>query len=249
VLLSWLTRWDNKADTLMAQLTTKQKRLLLCSRQNDSVLALQSAVFSQTGQFVTAASSIEQVQEQIENNDFDVFILNHTLPFADRKLLARKIKKLRPASGVLVLHHSGSLGNPYVDLAVDSRSGALAMLRGLERVENMLHARSHQRADFEGEYVVVADASRNYTFVTDAVCDLLGYDRAMLLDLRIDDVVAGAAPVVAPLFEDFVAAGQQTGRIVLRHRSRKLVTVQYWASVEPDGCMIARWEPVDGDTG
>ncbi len=248
-MFSWLTRWDNEADTLMAPVTTKQRRLLLCSRQNDSVLALQSAVFSQTGRFVIAASSTGQIQEQIENNDFDVFILNHTLPFADRKLLARKIKKLRPASGVLVLHHSGSLGNPYVDLAVDSRSGAPAMLRALERVESMLHARSHRSADFEGEYVVVADASRNYTFVTDAVCNLLGYDRAMLLDLRIDDVVAGAAPVVAPLFEDFVAAGKQTGRINLRHRSGRVIPVRYWSSVESDGCMIARWEPVDGHAG
>ncbi|HEY7406470.1 MAG TPA: PAS domain-containing protein [Candidatus Angelobacter sp.] len=219
------------------------------SRKNDSVLALQSAVFSQSGRFVVAASSTEQIQEQIEGSDFDVFILNHTLPFADRKLLARKIKTLRPASGVLVLHHSGSLGNPYVDLAVDSRSGAQAMLRALERVETMLHARSHRRADFEGEFVVVADKNRNYTFVTDSVCDLLGYDRAMLLDLRIEDVVDGAAPVVVPLFEEFVASGKQTGRIVLRHRSGRLVPVQYWSSVEPDGCMIARWEPVDGYGG
>jgi PAS domain-containing protein len=221
----------------------------LGSRKNDSVLALQSAVFSQSGRFVVAASSTEQIQEQIEGSDFDVFILNHTLPFADRKLLARKIKTLRPASGVLVLHHSGSLGNPYVDLAVDSRSGAQAMLRALERVETMLHARSHRRADFEGEFVVVADKNRNYTFVTDSVCDLLGYDRAMLLDLRIEDVVDGAAPVVVPLFEEFVASGKQTGRIVLRHRSGRLVPVQYWSSVEPDGCMIARWEPVDGYGG
>jgi PAS domain-containing protein len=233
----------------MPQVHNTQRRLLLGSRKNDSVLALQSAVFSQSGRFVVAASSTEQIQEQIEGSDFDVFILNHTLPFADRKLLARKIKTLRPASGVLVLHHSGSLGNPYVDLAVDSRSGAQAMLRALERVETMLHARSHRRADFEGEFVVVADKNRNYTFVTDSVCDLLGYDRAMLLDLRIEDVVDGAAPVVVPLFEEFVASGKQTGRIVLRHRSGRLVPVQYWSSVEPDGCMIARWEPVDGYGG
>src|SRR5215472_5833859 len=230
----------------MAEIPTTQRRLLLCSRRNDSFLALQSAVFSQAGRFVIAVP-VEQVQEQIENSDFDIFILNHTLPFADRKLLARKIKTLKPTSGVLILHHSGALDNPYVDLAVDSRSGALAMLRGLERVETMLHARSHRRADFDGKYVVVADSNRNYTFVTDSVCDLLGYDRAVLLDLRIEDVVDGAAPVVVPLFEQFVASGRQSGRIVLRHRSGRLVPVQYWSSVEPDGCMIARWEPVESE--
>src|SRR5215472_6802332 len=203
----------------MSQPSIAQKRMLLCSRQDESVVASQSAVFSQAGLSVIAASSPEAIQDQIENYEFDVFVLNHTLSFADRKLLARKIKSLRPASGVLVLHHSGSLGNPYVDLAVDSRAGAQAMLRGFHRVANMLHARSHQNADFEGRYVVVADRDRNYTFVTDAVCDLLGYDRAMLLDLRIEDIVSGAAPVVVPLFEEFVASGKQSGRILLRHRS------------------------------
>lgn len=229
----------------MSQIPITQKRLLLCSQQSDSVAALQSAIFSQAGLAISAAASPAEIHEQIENNAFDIFVLNHTLSFADRKQLARKIKTLRPASGVLVLHHSGSLGNPYVDLAVDSRAGAQAMLRGFRRLEAMLHARSHQRADFDGKYVVVADRNRNYTFVTDAVCDLLGYDRAMLLDLRIEDVVSGAAPVVVPLFEEFVSSGKQTGEIVLRHRSGKQVPIKYWSSVEADGCMIARWEPLD----
>ena len=68
-------------------------------------------------------ASKEEIHEHIENTDFDVIILNHTLSFADRKALARKAKQRNPNNGVLVLHHSGSLGNPYVDLAVDSRAG------------------------------------------------------------------------------------------------------------------------------
>jgi hypothetical protein len=220
-------------------------RVLLCSRQSDSVLTLQGAVFRDSGYDVVAAAANEKIQEHIENTDFEVIILNHTLSFADRKALARKTKLRNPDHGVLVLHHSGSLGNPYVDLAVDSRSGAQAMLRALQRVEAMLHGRTHQQAGLEAKLFVVADANRNYTFVTDPVCELLGYDRAMLLELRIDDIVAGATPVTAPLFQEFVAARKQSGRITLRHRSGKKVAVQYWSSVEPDGCMVARWEPLD----
>ena len=52
----------------------------------------------------------KQIQEHIENTDFDVIILNHTLSFADRKALARKTKQRNPNNGVLVLHHSGSSG-------------------------------------------------------------------------------------------------------------------------------------------
>lgn len=223
-------------------------RLLLCSRDKDSVLAMQREVFRNSGYSVVAAASKEEIYEHIENTDFDVMILNHTLSFADRKALARKTKQRNPNKGVLVLHHSGSLGNPYVDLAVDSRSGVKPMLDTLKRIEAMQHARTHHAHGADGKYVVVADMNRNYTFATDPVCELLGYDRAMLLELRIDDVVDGSTHVAAPLFQQFVAEGRQAGRIMLRHRSGKKVPVKYSSQVEPDGCVIAHWEPLESST-
>ncbi|HEX4604270.1 MAG TPA: PAS domain-containing protein [Candidatus Angelobacter sp.] len=223
-------------------------RLLVCSSQRDSVLSMQDAVFRDSGYTVVAAASKEEIQEHIENSDFDVIVLNHTLSFSERKTLARKTKLRNPATGVLVLHYSGSLGNPYVDLAVDSRAGVEPMLLALKHIEAMLHARTHYHKEFESELAAVVDANRNYTFVTDGVCRLLGYDRAMMLDLRIDDIVDGSTQVTAPLFQEFIARGEQTGRITLRHRSGKLITVDYWSRVEPDGCMIARWEPMEGAT-
>ena len=220
-------------------------RLLLCSRQSDSVLAMQSEVFRNSGYSVVAAAAKEEIHDHIENTDFDVIILNHTLSFADRKALARKTKQRNPNNGVLVLHHSGSLGNPYVDLAVDSRAGVKSMLDTLKRIEAMRHARTHHGPESDGKYVVVADLNRNYTFATDPVCELLGYDRAMLLELRIDDVVDGSTHVAAPLFQQFVADGRQSGRITLKHRSGKKVPVKYSSLVEPDGCVVAHWEPLD----
>jgi CheY-like chemotaxis protein len=220
-------------------------RLLLCSLQSDSVLAMQREVFRGSGYNVVAAASKEEIHEHIENTDFDVIILNHTLSFADRKALARKAKQSNPNNGVLVLHHSGSLGNPYVDLAVDSRAGVKSMLDTLKRIEAMRHARSHHDPSADGKYVVVADMNRNYTFATDPVCELLGYDRAMLLELRIDDIVDGSTHVAAPLFQQFVAEGKQAGEITLRHRSGRKVQVKYSSLVEPDGCVVAHWEPLD----
>ena len=220
-------------------------RLLLCSRDKDSLLAMQGEVFRDSGYSVVAAASKEEIYEHIEDTDFDVMILNHTLSFADRKTLAKKAKQSNPNHGVLVLHHSGSLGNPYVDLAVDSRSGVKPMLDTLKRLEAMRHARRDHAPSANGKYVVVADMNRNYTFATDPVCELLGYDRAMLLELRIDDIVDGSTHVAAPLFQQFVADGRQAGRITLRHRSGKKVPVKYSSQVEPDGCVIAHWEPLE----
>ena len=224
---------------------TSDTRLLLCSRDSDSLLAMQRAVFRDSGYQVVAAASKEEIYQHIEETDFDVIILNHTLSFADRKTLAKKAKQSNPNNGVLVLHHSGSLGNPYVDLAVDSRAGVKPVLDTLKRIEAMRHARAHHSPDADGEYVVVADLNRNYTFATDPVCELLGYDRAMLLELRIDDVVDGSTHVTAPLFQQFVADGKQQGRITLRHRSGRKIPVKYSSLVAPDGCVIAHWEPLD----
>jgi hypothetical protein len=128
---------------------------------------------------------------------------------------------------------------------VDSRAGARHVLDTLKRIEAMLHARTHHSPNADGKYVVVADHNRNYTFATDPVCDLLGYDRAMLLELRIDDIVDGSTNVTVPLFLEFVGTGAQTGRISLRHRSGRKVQVNYAAVVDPDGCMIAHWEPLE----
>ncbi|MGC2697786.1 MAG: PAS domain-containing protein [Candidatus Angelobacter sp.] len=224
-----------------------QATILLCGDQYDSVLALQSEIFRGTGHSVVPVASVKEIQERIESSAFDIVVLNHTLSFSDRKKLARKAKNHRGDSAVLALHHSGALDNPHVDLAVDSRAGAQAMLQALRRVEAMLHARSRHYAGFDGDYMAVVDADRNYTFVSDPVCDLLGYDRAMFLELRIDDVVDGSTQVTAPLFQDFVASGEQAGTISLRHRSGKCVPVKYWSRVQPDGCMIARWEPIQPD--
>ena len=230
----------------MTNTQTSQTRLLLCSRENDSLLAMQAEVLRGSGYGLITAASNPEIQEHIENTDFDIIVLNHTLSFVDRKLLARKTKARNSASGVLILHHSGSLGNPYADLAIDSRTGVQAVLQAVHRAEAMLHARRKHVNELDGKYVVVADMNRNYSFVTDPVCELLGYDRAMLLDLRIDDIVAGSTTVAAPLFQEFVSQGRQVGRITLRHRSGKLVPVKYQAVVEPDGCTIAHWEPLDG---
>jgi hypothetical protein len=228
----------------MNRAQTSKTRLLLCSCESDSVLAMQAEVFRKSNYVVIPAASNAAILEHIKNTDFDVLVLNHTISFADRKTLARKMKSRHPLSGVVVLHHSGSLGNPYADLAVDSRTGAKAMLQAVKRVESMLHARHHHVNGSEGKYIVVADLHRNYSFVTDQVCELLGYDRAMLLELRIDDIVVGSTSVADPLFQEFVTEGKQSGEITLRHRSGKLVEVKYQAVVEPDGCTIARWEPL-----
>ena len=50
--------------------------------------------------------------------------------------------------------NSGSLGNPCVDLAVDSRAGVQPMLQTLKRIEAMQHARTHHVAGIRRQVVL-----------------------------------------------------------------------------------------------
>ncbi len=217
--------------------------LLLCSSHKDPMAISQAAIFNSAGYPVILAPTAEEIERHVETTAFDVAVLNHTLSLGERKNLAGKIKTVAPATGVLVLHASGALGNPNADIAVDSRLGPAAILRALKRIELMQWLRKTHSL-LEHEYLVIVDANRNYVFASDAACRLLGYDRVQFLELRIDDVVAGASGVAEPLFSSFVNEGAQTGTIALRHRSGRLIEVEYAAEVGPDGSLLARWHPL-----
>ncbi|MGE5323493.1 MAG: PAS domain-containing protein [Actinomycetota bacterium] len=213
--------------------------LLLCAKDKDFAAVSQGAIFNTAGYPVILASAPD-IDHHLRSTAFDVAVLNHTLPFAARKRLAREIKAIHRGLGVLILHASGVLGNPHADIAVDSRLGPAAILRALKRVE-MMQWMGRTHAGAEDECLVVVDENRNYVFASDAACRLLGYDRVQFLELRIDDVVAGASSVAQPLFDRFVRDREQQGSIVLRHRSGRLIPVHYDAEVVPDGSLLARW--------
>jgi len=225
---------------------TPQRRnlpiLLLCSTEKDSLMISQGAIFNSAGYPVIFASSLGEIQHHLERSGFDIAVLNHTLSFADRKKLVQQIKETDGDTGVLVLHASGALKNPNADIAVDSRLGPQAILLGLKRVETMQAMRKSQ-THLDQQFVVIVDKDRTYIYASDAACELLGYDRVQFLELRIDDVVAGATTVTEPLFQQFVNDGTQRGVIVLRHRSGRLVQVRYSAEVRPDGSLLAHWQP------
>jgi len=204
----------------------------------------QAAVFRSAGYPVIAAVGARAIREELLNSSCDIAVLNHTISFSERRGLAKHIRDSSPKAGILILHASGALGNPWADVAVDSRRGVGAIFEALGRVEVLQAFRNHREFDFDRGAIVVVDTKRNYIFVSDDACDLLGYERAQFLELRIDDLVVGSTAATVPLFDDFVAQGKQSGQIQMRHRSGRIVNVNYEAEVRDDGAMMARWEPV-----
>lgn len=220
------------------------QKLLLVGRM-DAVLRTQSAVLKSKGYKISLAVSEEELQKHLKEAAFDIAILNHTLQRSERRKYSADIKAQDKRKLVLVLHASGARNNPNADAAVDSRMGPEAILRCLELLHLMEVVRDHKHEELSSEYVVVVDRDRHYTFVTDAVCDLLGFGRGELIGRQIEEITHGKKGAdVEKQFEDFVRTGHMEGEFVLRHRSGRPIPIRYSARVQPDGCLIAKWTPI-----
>src|ERR1700730_1870054 len=107
----------------------------------------------------------------------------------------------------------------------------------------------HTHPEVCGEYVVFVDANRRYLDMTEGVCSLLGYTREQLLDKTIDDITAPELKGnVSENFQKYVNAGGLSGQFLLLACDGRRVPILYEAKVFPDGCLVARWEPVQGAT-
>ncbi|HZR58747.1 MAG TPA: PAS domain S-box protein [Terriglobales bacterium] len=108
------------------------------------------------------------------------------------------------------------------------------------------NADSHSHPEMAGDYVACVDTKRRYVAVTDGVCRLLGYSRAELLRMSIDEITAPELRESVPeAFEKYVAQRGMEGVFVLLSKDGRSIAIQYQARVFPDGCMVARWQPLE----
>lgn len=108
---------------------------------------------------------------------------------------------------------------------------------------------THSHSAIDGEYVVFVDANRRYVEVSDGVCRLLGYTREELLAKTIDDITAPELRAQVPeTFRRYVTGGGLDGHFSLLAKDGRCVPIRYQSRVYPDGCRVARWEPLNPET-
>jgi PAS domain-containing protein len=112
----------------------------------------------------------------------------------------------------------------------------------LRRLESLVNLRSHIHPELQSEYVIFADSSRHYLDCSDGICRLLGYSRAEILNLSIEDISYRSEDVIT-LFEDYRRRGKLYGEYVLRHKNGQPLRITYRSFIFPDGCMAAVWFP------
>lgn len=178
-------------------------------------------------------------------NHVDAVIVDYTMPKMDGAAVARALKQERPNVPVIMLSAVQDVpppAHPVVDAYIQKGQSPAVLLKTLE---SLLQLRGHVHTDFEGDYVAFVDEKRRYLDVTDGVCRLLGYSRAELIGMRIDDLTPPeAAHEVSPLFEQYLADKSLSGEFVLLDKHGNRVPIRYHSRVFPDGCMVARWEPL-----
>jgi PAS domain S-box-containing protein len=131
----------------------------------------------------------------------------------------------------------------------DARQNLRVLEKELEAHQSSAPVRiRHSHAEIGGEYVVFVNANRRYLEVTDGVCRLLGYSREALLRMTIDDVTAPEMRLQVPeTFRQYIAQGGLEGEHILLSNDGRNIRIHYQSKVYPDGCLIARWEPLNAE--
>jgi PAS domain S-box-containing protein len=132
----------------------------------------------------------------------------------------------------------------------DARQNLRVLEKELEAHQSSASGRiGHSHAEIGGEYVVFVNANRRYVEVTDGVCRLLGYSRDALLCMTIDDVTAPEMRLQVPdTFRQYIAQGGLEGEYTLLAKDGRNIRIQYESKVYPDGCLVARWEPISSES-
>jgi PAS domain-containing protein len=103
---------------------------------------------------------------------------------------------------------------------------------------------NHSHPELAGaEYVVFADSSRRYRDCSEGVSPLLGYTRAEMLEMTVDEVSLHNKEV-PKLFGLYLRQGRMEGEYVLRDKTGTPIPIRYRAFVFPDGRNDATWEPI-----
>jgi len=216
---------------------------LLCIDDEENGLKMRKWLFETEGFQVFTALDGQTGIGLFETHPIDGVVLDYNMPGMNGIAVAERLKKLRSTVPIIMLsgYPVPAEANRYIDTII-TKGGSPALL--LSATASLLHIRSHSHVEFEGAYVAFVDEQRRYLDVTDGVCELLGYSRSELLQMRIDDVTAHTMRSnTSPLFQQYLADGLQRGSYVLRHRDGNEIPISYIARAFPDGCLVACWEP------
>jgi PAS domain S-box-containing protein len=177
--------------------------------------------------------TIEEAEELLGNRAFPLLILGKQLTQSEQRGIIEAVRARTAESKIMAIGYEALRG--VADAYLPRMSSPDEFLYAV----GSLLMQAHGHPEVEGDCVMYVDSERRYTFVSDGVCNLLGYPREHLLGMTIDEITYPETADVATQFQEYRRAGRQQGRFLLRHRTGSPVPVSFNARVLPDGCMVS----------
>ena len=109
---------------------TQRKRVLSIGK-DPVVVQLRNAVMSAAGYRVSSPHSVDDIPKLLENEPFDIIVLGHTIPRAERVALIKRIRALGKKVPILSLYTSPDTMDRLADCEVNALEGPEALLRAI----------------------------------------------------------------------------------------------------------------------
>src|SRR5688572_2703402 len=168
-----------------------------------------------SGYRVLTAGSGPEGLEIFSRQRADAVLLDYYMPGMNGGAVAEEMKRRSPDVMLILLSAYITVPEKTLDTvdAFVTKGQPPDLL--LTKLDSLLR-NEHRHPELAEECVVFVNAERRYTEVSDAVCRLLGYRRAELLGMGVEDLSLTPATAVKPLFSRELAG--QSARFVLRHK-------------------------------
>ncbi len=213
---------------------------MLCVDDEERGLTIRKMLLESSGFAALTATSGEEGLRIFRDQPVDAAIVDYAMPGMDGGVVSTEMKQTRPRMPVIMLSgypdYRDSVCN-VVDAFLIKGDDPENLLR---KVKSLTTIRNHSHPELQGEYIIFSDAERHYLDCSDGVCKLLGYSRARILDMTIDEL-SYDPETVPSLFERFRDTGKLEGEHLLKSATGAPVRVTYRSYVFADGCMAAVW--------
>ncbi|HXN24867.1 MAG TPA: response regulator [Candidatus Dormibacteraeota bacterium] len=227
----------------MNEPSTINRRLVLCIDDAPANLKVRKLLLEYAGFAVLTASSGKQGLDLFNTQPVDAVVVDYSMPEMDGGIVAARMKQERPQTPIIMLS-----AYPGARATVDETVDAFIEKGGdpqhfLGTLSSLINLRSHSHPELQSKYVLFVDGSRHCLDCSDAVCQLIGYSRADLLEKTIDDITyqREEAPALIDLYRQ---RGSLEGEFILKHRNGEPVPIRYRLWQFPDHCLAATWEPL-----
>ena len=117
-------------------MATNSARLILSISQDERLLRSRQMVLESVGWQVVTTTDVVDALRWLGERNFDVVVIGHSIPSAERVSLAQKMKIIRPDVPIVMVCIQGdnAFSKEFADARVGSLDGPLVLINAIRRL-------------------------------------------------------------------------------------------------------------------